>query len=214
MNKILFSTILITNLASTLFGYTRINLFFGEFLVCIVPFCVSFFLLDLNSAVYGFQASKKIIKLVLHIRLVLAILLYLLIKPLHIYTDYINTIIQGMFAGYIAGYAGYFLNIFLFSKLNNYFDQKKLWLNVLIVTSVGEFCYSTIANVLFMYIKFSLGQIVYITISGFWFKLMFEIITLPLLYIFIYYIFKLNKTTDIVQHNKLWFFHKYLSTTK
>ena len=173
---------------ATLFGFLKVNLFFGAFLAAIIPFCISFFLLDLNSAIYGSDSSKKIIKYTLNIRLIIASLIYLIIQPLTIYPDYFDSVVRGMFSGYIAGYLGYFLNIYLFSKINYYFEKRHLWLNVLIATSTGELLYSIISNTLFMLTKFNVAEIMSITINGFWFKLLFEIATLPILYFLVYYL--------------------------
>lgn len=191
-NLVIGTLIFITNLLGTLFGYATVNLGFisgdGPMMLCIIPFCVSFFLLDVYTNQYGLDYSKKLIKLIMIVRLILALCIFLLLEfnlINHQYYNYINPVYTGLYAGAIASMIAFNLNCYIFATIYNFFDGKFIWLRCLIATSIGELIYSLISNTIFLIQHDTIRNIWEITLHNYSFKVFFELSTLPFTYLLI-----------------------------
>lgn len=185
--------IVIANISGAVFGYSKIDLGFfsgnGPMLMGIIPFCVSFFLFNIYINQYGLFPARKLISLITIIRLILAASVFFVMKFNFIdseHDDYLNTMSMGFFSGAVASIIALNLTGYIFQSIYNFFKGRYLWLRCLIATGIGELTYSLISNILFLIHHDSLYNIWILSVHNYTFKILFEIITLPLTYLLIY----------------------------
>lgn len=192
---IIAALILTMNLCSGIMGPKIINLTVSKFnlsVTCgVIPFCVSFFLMDIFTNQYGFNLAKQLSIGISICNFVMGVTLYFLTKipathsgesNIYYQTEF-DPVIKAFFVGSIAIIIAFYINCKIFSKLFFTLNGKYLWLRCITATSVGELIYSSIFDGLFFAHKLSAWQISDIVINNYGFKFMFEVITLPLTYL-------------------------------
>lgn len=180
------------NVSSPFCGNVTINLGFltddGTILLDVIPFCIANFLLDIFTNQYGWQNSKRLIYLIIISRIIVASILWMFIYSTHlknIDTNYMHLIIKGLFSGVVAGYVSFMLNCYIFSYLYNYSGGKFIWVRCIVATSIGELVYSLISNFMYLSHIYTVQNILAITLHINVFMWIFEIVTLPLIYLLI-----------------------------
>lgn len=191
----IISGIIITfNLCSGMLGpkIIDINIFnFHTSVTCgVIPFCIAFFFMDLFTNQYGVKYANQLSTSVAACNLILGILLYLLVKipTSHLQNDTMfqnefAPMIKAFFIGTIATIISFYTNTKIFSKIFIFFKGKHLWLRCIGATSLGELIYSFIFDVMYFAHHLSLLKITEIVFSNYGFKVIFEVISLPLTYI-------------------------------
>ncbi len=212
--NILFASVIITaNLATAVLGGRTINITFlsqSRSILCgLIPFCFSFMLIDIYTNQYGFENSKKLIKIILLNKVFFALILFfiVMIPPTQMSADEIyyqtlaHGIIRALCAGTVATLVAFYINCHIFSRLLFRFNGKYLWLRCVVATASGEFIYSIISNTIFFLHKFNVSQIIQLTFNNFGFKFMFEVFTLPLTYLLAYLLAKYEVSQVIEYKN-------------
>jgi len=206
--------ILTTSICSSLLGARLISL--GGFIPGtnvlsggILPFCASFVLLDIATNQYGYKHVKKMIMNLLICKIILALFLFLIIN-LPVVSEFkyeqsyqiVISLALRAFAGSLLGtFVAYYLNCYIFSKLYLSFDGSYLWLRCLIATTIGEIVFSLVSTPILFWGSLSRVNLFNLIFHNYWFKIEFEIITLPLIYLAIYFLGKYETATSIEYQN-------------
>lgn len=197
--------IILSNLSGAFFVDSVINLGFfsgnGPMLLGVIPFCLSFFLLNIYVNQYGLAYVRRLILSITSLRLILAICIFLIIQFNIAITNsaYLHMTSLALLAGAIASIVALNLTCHLFIVICNFTKGKYLWLRCIIATAIGELLYSIISNTIFLLNHSTLYDIWMLSIHNYTFKIIFEIITLPLTYLLIYVLS--HKNEPIIKSN-------------
>lgn len=162
----------------------------------ILPFCISVMLLNIFTNQYGTINLKRLIIAVVVCRLFLALGFYIMSNNIaalglqYSQLDEFNSITHALLAGTVASIIGFFITGIIFNKLYTYYNGKHLWLRCIVATAIGEFIYSLVSNTIFFIHNLNLHSILMLSFNNYGFKLIFEIVTLPLTYLLVYIITK------------------------
>ncbi|MBA8666380.1 queuosine precursor transporter [Holosporaceae bacterium 'Namur'] len=156
----------------------------------LVFFPLTYIFDDVLTEVYGFKVCRKIIWLAFFSNLVVIVGLYLvmLIKPAAEWQNQeaFDTIYHQSFrvllASFISFLFGEFINAFVLAKLKIKTKGKHFWFRAILSSALGVF----VENTIFCFIAFlgimEFSVIWNIIITGYLFKLFYEIVALPLTY--------------------------------
>ncbi len=206
----LFGMLLVTSKLCAMLFAQRLILFYGVILPGgIVPFCITFMILDIVTNNYGFRNARKIIffNLACEASMALIIQLTLTITPSSIfhyeqsYQKLMTPFITLFTASLTATVVAYLLNCYVFSKLYYSFKGKHLWLRCILATALGELIFSIIWTTIFFWKQIGLYSINILVINQYLFKVLFEIITLPITYLIVYLLNKYELHVDIEYKN-------------
>jgi uncharacterized integral membrane protein (TIGR00697 family) len=171
----------------------------------ILPFCISFVLLDIATNQYGYIRVKKIIMLVLICKVIMALFLYSMmqIRPatsFHYESSY-QIVILMMFRAFWASFWGtlvsFYLNCYIFSKLYVSFYGRMLWLRCLVATTMGEIVFSLVSTPILFWGKLDIHHIFLLIFHNYGFKLIFEFASLPVIYLLVYLLNKYEMAFQI-----------------
>ena len=199
--------ILINSVCSSMLGVRLLNLnlgFFGVYDVSggIIPFCLSFMLLDITLNQYGYKHSKQIIYNLLICKTFFAVLIYLILQlkvnSAFLYENSYQLVFTAMlktfFASMIGTICAFFLNCVIFSKMYISFNGKHLWLRCLISTTLGEVAFSLVSTPILFFGTLNLSDIFKLIFHNYSFKIIFELFSLPFIYFFLFIFEKLTKS--------------------
>lgn len=202
--------ILINGICSSILGTRIIKLefFSSEPLILsggIIPFCISFTLLDIVTNQYGYRKAKEVIVNYLICKAIMCLLLYLIMQidtalPLNEANSYklvITMILKSFWASLLGTLVAFFLNSYIFSNLYMSFKGKHLWLRCLVATTLGEIVFSLVSTPVLFYDILSINNIGVLIFHNYSFKLVFELITLPFIYIMVYLLNKYENNNYI-----------------
>ncbi len=196
---VIFAGIIVTaNLCAAIMGTRTVNLdiigYHSPILCGIIPFCISFLLIDVFTNQYGFNNAKLLIRTIILCKIFLALVLYLsskipaanlTVEEIYFQTQ-ISIIVRALFAGIIATLVAFYINCSIFSRMFVKFNGKLLWFRCIIATSIGELIYSIISNIIFFLYRLNIYEITLLTFNNYGFKFMFEVVTLPITYMLTY----------------------------
>jgi uncharacterized integral membrane protein (TIGR00697 family) len=206
--------ILTTSVCSSLLGARLISL--GNFIPGtnvlsggILPFCASFVLLDIATNQYGYKHVKKMIMNLLMCKIILALFLFIIInipaangfKYEQSYQLVISMALRAFGGSLLGTLVAYYLNCYIFSKLYFSFEGRYLWLRCLIATTIGEVVFSLVSTPILFWGNLSTISLFNLIFHNYWFKIEFEIVTLPLIYLAIYFLGKHENATGIEYQN-------------
>lgn len=206
----LFGMLLVTfKLCAMLFAQRLVS-FYGIILPGgIIPFCMTFMILDIVTNNYGFKNAKKIIffNLLCEAIMTLIIQVTLNVKPSPLFNheaacqELMSSFIKLFTASFSATIIAYLLNCYIFSKLYYSFKGKYLWLRCILATALGELIFSITWTMIFFWKELGLHNINTLVINQYLFKVLFEIITLPVTYLIVYLLNKYEIHVDIEYKN-------------
>ncbi len=202
--------ILVCGMCSSIMGprVIELNYFLSETATLsggIIPFCVSFMLLDIVTNQYGSRRTKTLIYYYLICKALMSLILYFTMQ-LHTaqefhdessYTTVIDMVLRSFIASSFGTLVSFFLNCYIFSKLYISFAGKHLWLRCLVATTLGEIVFSLVSTPILFHNKLSLDSIIHLIFHNYMFKILFEIITLPIIYLVIYILSKVEVKCNI-----------------
>jgi uncharacterized integral membrane protein (TIGR00697 family) len=206
----LFGMLLVTSkLCSMLFAQRLISLCGIILPGGIIPFCITFMVLDIVTNNYGFKNARKIIFfnllceaiLAFNIQTTLKITPSLLFQHEPAYQELMSPFIKLFTASLFATVVAYLLNCYIFSRLYYSFKGKHLWLRCILATALGELVFSIIWTVVFFWKQLSIDNMNVLVINQYLFKVLFEIITLPITYFAVYLLNKYELDVDIEYKN-------------
>ncbi|MBY0379105.1 MAG: queuosine precursor transporter [Burkholderiales bacterium] len=182
------------------------NLLFGPFEMPggIIPFCTTFLILDIVTNNYGLLNAKKLIFSLILCESVFSLIIYF---TLHL-TPFTNSheleyqlvtfpVIRLFFGSFFATICAYFLNCYIFSKLYTLYSGRKLWLRCILSTAAGEIVFSIIWTFIYFHGNLQFNEKLLLIADQYLFKVLFEIITLPITYIIVYFLSKYETPFDI-----------------
>ncbi|MBP9742511.1 MAG: queuosine precursor transporter [Burkholderiales bacterium] len=206
----LFGMLLVTTkLCSMLFAQRVFEVYGIIFPGGILPFCITFMLLDIITNNYGLKNARKIIIFNLFCEAVMTLitLLSLEITPSRLFqheyefqevmTPFLKLFVASISATLIA----YLLNCYIFSKLYYSFKGKLLWLRCILATAVGELVFSVIWTTIFFWKQLNINTINTLVIDQYLFKIIFEIVSLPITYIIVQLLDKYEINAEIEWEN-------------
>jgi uncharacterized integral membrane protein (TIGR00697 family) len=164
------------------FGYT----FAGG----IIVFPLSFILGDILTEVYGYKETRKIVwggfAIIIFFTLITQIAIN--IPGAAFYTDQtsfekvLGSLPRTVFAGIVAYLCGEYTNSVVLSKLKIYTQGKMLWARTIGSTIAGEGVDTILFCLIAFYGVFANEVLVTVIISGYVFKVCYEIIATPIIY--------------------------------
>jgi len=173
----------------------------------IIIFPISYIFGDIMTEVYGYRASRKIIWLGFG-SLVLMSLFYFIVQLLppasfwpyqQAFVSILGVVPRLVLASIVGYFCGEFSNSFILSKMKIFTNGKYLWTRTIGSTIVGE----GVDTILFALIGFlgvvSLIQLPRLIISGYLFKVLYEVAATPLTY---YIVKKLKQTEGVDMYDR------------
>jgi uncharacterized integral membrane protein (TIGR00697 family) len=163
----------------------------------IIPFCIIFMLLDIITNHYRNENAKKIILFTVICEAIMTLIIYSTLQiptssklGSELFVVVLNPAVTIFFASIAATACSYFLNCYIFSKLYFSFAGRFLGLRCVISTALGELVFSMIWTPIYYWGKLDIALIKALVIDQYIFKVMFEIVTLPITYLLIYLLSK------------------------
>ena len=119
-----------------------------------------------------------------------------------------EAVIRLFYGSFIATIIVYLLNCYIFSRLYNFYSGQKLWLRCVLSTAAGELVFSFIWTFIYFFGKMNNADKLNLVIDQYTFKILFEIVTLPITYLIVYILdqyeipleIKFKDTTQPSQH--------------
>ena len=201
----LFGMILITTKLISMIFVGR-TLLFGNFIMPggIIPFCTTFMILDIVTNNYGLEKAKKMILYLLVCEAIFTLMMYITLKiptsSLQNETSYsliTNSVTRVYFGSFCATITAYLLNCYIFSKLYNLYFGQKLWLRCILSTAAGELIFSLVWTSIYFYDKLNNKEILILILDQYTFKILFEVVTLPITYLIVYILEKYEVPLEI-----------------
>lgn len=196
--------LMISNIVATKLFSLGILIFTGGVLV----FPITYIFGDILTEVYGYSRSRRIIWLGLFVQIFMALIFWIvgLLPPAPTwqnqaaYLAILGVVPRIVLASIVGYWAGEFANSFVLAKLKIKTQGKHLWLRTIGSTVVGE----GVDTVLFVMIAFYgtvSGNILLLAIiSGYLFKVLYEVIATPLTYKIVAFL-KREEGIDHYDHN-------------
>lgn len=158
----------------------------------IIPFCTTFFILDIVTNNYGLANARKMIFSLLLCEAIFSLIIYFTLKMTPVSLQYeesfkliIQPIIRLFFGSLAATIAAYFLNCYLFSKLYVFYSGKKLWFRCILSTAAGELVFSVVWTFIYFYGRMDNEGIMRLVMDQYIFKVLFEIASVPVTYLIV-----------------------------
>ena len=202
--------ILVNSICSSILGARTINLSSVIPWVSlasggILPFCLSFMLIDIVTNQYGYQKAKKLIHFVLICKIVMFILLYVtlqfppsdLFHSENSYREVMYMILRAFWASWFGTLVAFYCNCYIFSKLYTSLSGKYLWFRCVIATSLGEIIYSLISTPILFSGKLTMPQLSELIFHNYSLKILFEFISLPFIYLIAYILNKYESSFEL-----------------
>lgn len=215
--------ILVNSICSSMLGIRLLNLnldILGTYDVSggIIPFCLSFMLLDIALNQYGYRCCKQIIYNLLICKTFFVLILYFILQlktnEKFIYESSYQLVFNAMLKTFLSSMIGticaFFLNCVVFSKMYISFNGKYLWLRCLISTTLGEIVFSLVSTPILFFGKLNLYDIFLLMFHNYSFKIIFELFSLPVIYLVLFILEKYEIKQDIT-YNGFYPVHKELS---
>ncbi|HAO51992.1 TPA: transporter [Candidatus Magasanikbacteria bacterium] len=174
----------------------------------IIIFPISYIFGDVLTEVYGYKESRKVIWSGF-VALALMSLFYFLVGLLPSASfwngnDAYNTILgmtpRIVLASIVAYFVGEFSNSYVLSKMKIWTKGKKLWIRTISSTVVGEGIDSFIFGFIAFAGLFKISELLLIIVSGYIFKVLYEILATPITYFIISKVKKIEGI-DTYDHN-------------
>jgi uncharacterized integral membrane protein (TIGR00697 family) len=186
----LFSMLLVaTKLGAMLFVGRNLIINSVMFPGGIVPFCTTFVILDIITNNYGLQNARKVIFSLILCEATFSLIIYftLNVQPTSTanelaYNLVTRPVIRLFFASFCATITAYLLNCYLFSKLYILYSGRMLWLRCILATSGGELVFSLVWTFMYFYGSLNNKALFILVIDQYIFKVLFEVVTLPITY--------------------------------
>lgn len=175
----------------------------GDF---IFPFV--YMLGNILTEVYGYSISRKVIWLALfcNIIVIFIINLAILLPSDSSWTQQISfTLILSrttriISASAVAFLFGEFLNSYLLAKLKVLFAGKKIWIRLFSSSSIGQGFDILLFNLIAFWGILTAYKLFLLTISIYFFKILYQIVLLPLIYLSVHFL-KRRENIDIFDRN-------------
>jgi hypothetical protein len=186
ISSIFVALLLISNtLASKLFSIGPL-IFTGAILI----FPLSYIFGDILTEVYGYQKSRKIIWTGFFSLIFMSLLYWIvgLLPPAptwnnqQAYLSILGVVPRIVLASILAYWAGEFSNSYVLAKLKVLTNGKHLWIRTISSTIVGEGVDTTLFVLIAFYGQISTGFLFIAILSGYLFKVLYEIIATPITY--------------------------------
>lgn len=205
----LFGMLIVANkLCSMIFAQRIVNVFGITLPGGIIPFCIIFMLLDIMTNHYRYENVKKIIYFNAICEFTMAAIIYLTFKiPTtassgdQMFVAVLEPAVGIFFASLAATACSYILNCYLFSKLYFSWNGRFLGIRCVLSTALGELVFSMIWTPIYFFGKLDINAIKILVIDQYLFKVIFEIVTLPITYTLVYFLVKYERPTEIKYKN-------------
>lgn len=160
----------------------------------IVFFCLSFLFIDTICQSYGYDSARKTLWINAFLMFLSGGLLYVssLLPAIHDDSNYQSVVFGGMIKlCFINGFCSLIadqINALIFRKLKYITNNKALWLRSLSSTFVSQFFFTILWISFFKYEKLFNIETYFFILSNFQIKMIFSIVSLPILYFLVRYL--------------------------
>ncbi len=165
-----------------------------------ILFPLTYVLGDVLSEVYGFANARRVIVLGFVVSIIASIVFWLIIvAPAHssyMYQEEFKTVlgvVPRFVAASLVGYVfGQLLNSWVLVKIKERWGERHLWARLIGSTAVGEFVDTTLFCLIAWLGVSSLGIIANLIVVGYAYKVLLEVLLLPVTYIVIGWVKKVE----------------------
>ncbi|MBP9742506.1 MAG: queuosine precursor transporter [Burkholderiales bacterium] len=158
----------------------------------IIPFCTTFFILDIVTNNYGLANARKMIFSLLLCEAIFSFIIYFTLKLTPVSPQYeasfklvTQAVIRLFFGSFTATIVAYFLNCYIFSKLYIFYSGKKLWFRCILSTAAGELVFSVVWTFIYFYGRMNNEDKLLLVMDQYIFKVLFEIASIPVTYLIV-----------------------------
>ena len=155
-----------------------------------ILFPLTYIIGDVLSEVYGFARAKRVI-IMGFVASLLASLTFFVVQYLPPAPDYENqdafaavlgVVWRAVLASLVGYLAGQLLNSYVLVWIRRRWGSKHLWARLIGSTIVGEAADTILFCTILFYGEMSLGNFINYTITGYFYKVLLEVVLLPLTY--------------------------------